>query len=346
MQFSASDGGGNSVSISESYNVDNGVEVWGQSSAAFGEGLKIDDRRRFTGPGNIYAVQEYAGSGGYVGMSYIYAEDAAHTLARGSAHLTPGALGVVQDASIRDAGACAVVSTANQGGRGTMQHASVWDGSLDSRQTIGVDGGIATSQDTQMVGDLPTAFGTAGYMDVNLGPSNLKIEGEGAAVAVSSLDLAGPAEVDCNLATGTGNSAWAYGKIRSAESDLGAVGAAAGAGKIDLEADWTGDLPELYIDGYGEAAAAGVGAIGVNNEIRGTLAASTTDAGTSASGREIEASNREGAVVAAAAAGGLGIGVDLQNGFIGGGAEAAGVGVLAEGRRNWIESENLAAGTG
>ncbi len=109
MQFSASDGGGNSVSISESYNVDNGVEVWGQSSAAFGEGLKIDDRRRFTGPGNIYAVQEYAGSGGYVGMSYIYAEDAAHTLARGSAHLTPGALGVVQDASIRDAGACAVV---------------------------------------------------------------------------------------------------------------------------------------------------------------------------------------------------------------------------------------------
>jgi hypothetical protein len=49
-----------------------------------------------------------------------------------------------------------------------MQHAAVWDGSLDSRQTIGGDGGIATSQDTQMGGDLPTAFGTAGYMDVNL----------------------------------------------------------------------------------------------------------------------------------------------------------------------------------
>ena len=346
MQFSASDGGGNSVSIWESYNVDNSVEVKGQSSAAFGEGLKIDDRRGVAGPGSIYAVQGYAGSGGYVGMSYIYAEDAAQTLARGSARLTPGALGVVQDVSIKDAEMSAVVSTAERCGRGAMQHAFVGDGSLKSTQTIDIDRVIATSQDTQIVGYLPTAFGTAGYMDVNIGPGTLNLQGEGAAVAVSSLDVAGPAEVDCKLATGTGNSAWAYGDIRYAESDLGAVGAAAGAGKIDLEADWTGGVPGLYIDGYGEAAAAGIGAIGVDNEIKGTLEARTGDAGTSASGRGIEASNREGIVAAAAAAGNLGVGVDLQNGIIEGGAEAAGVGVLAEGRKNEIRSGTLAAGTG
>ena len=240
----------------------------------------------------------------------------------------------------------AVVSTADRCGRGAMQHAFVGDGSLKSTQTISVNAVIATSQDTQMVGYLPTAFGTAGYMDVNMGPGTLNLQGEGAAVAVSSLDVAGPATVDCKLATGTGNSAWAYGDIRYAESDLGAVGAAAGAGKIDLEADWTGGLPGLFIDGYGEAAAAGIGAIGLDNEIKGTLEARTGDAGTSASGRGIEASNREGIVAAAAAAGNLGVGVDLQNGIIGGGAEAAGVGILAEGRKNEITSETLAAGTG
>jgi len=346
MHFSASDGSGDRVSIWDSYNVDDDVKVWGKSSAGFGEGLKIDDIRGLAGPGSIYAVQGYAGSGGYVGMSYIYAEDASQTLARGSAHLTPGALGVVQDVSIKDAEMSAVVSTADRCGRGAMQHAFVGDGSLKSTQTISVNGGIATSQDTQMVGYLPTAFGTAGYMDVNMGPGTLNLQGEGAAVAVSSLDVAGPATVDCKLATGTGNSAWAYGDIRYAESDLGAVGAAAGAGKIDLEADWTGGLPGLFIDGYGEAAAAGIGAIGVDNEIKGTLEARTGDAGTSASGRGIEASNREGILAAAAAAGNLGVGVDLQNGIIEGGAEAAGVGVLAEGRKNEITSGTLAAGTG
>ena len=346
MHFSASDGSGDRVSIWDSYNVDDDVKVWGKSSAGFGEGLKIDDIRGLAGPGSIYAVQGYAGSGGYVGMSYIYAEDASQTLARGSAHLTPDALGVVQDVSIKDAEMSAVVSTADRCGRGAMQHAFVGDGSLKSTQTISVNGGIATSQDTQMVGYLPTAFGTAGYMDVNMGPGTLNLQGEGAAVAVSSLDVAGPATVDCKLATGTGNSAWAYGDIRYAESDLGAVGAAAGAGKIDLEADWTGGLPGLFIDGYGEAAAAGIGAIGVDNEIKGTLEARTGDAGTSASGRGIEASNREGILAAAAAAGNLGVGVDLQNGIIEGGAEAAGVGVLAEGRKNEITSGTLAAGTG
>jgi len=346
MHFSASDGSGDRVSIWDSYNVDDDVKVWGKSSAGFGEGLKIDDIRGLAGPGSIYAVQGYAGSGGYVGMSYIYAEDASQTLARGSAHLTPGALGVVQDVSIKDAEMSAVVSTADRCGRGAMQHAFVGDGSLKSTQTISVNGGIATSQDTQMVGYLPTAFGTAGYMDVNMGPGTLNLQGEGAAVAVSSLDVAGPATVDCKLATGTGNSAWAYGDIRYAESDLGAVGAAAGAGKIDLEADWTGGVPGLFIDGYGEAAAAGIGAIGVDNEIKGTLEARTGDAGTSASGRGIEASNREGILAAAAAAGNLGVGVDLQNGIIEGGAEAAGVGVLAEGRKNEITSGTLAAGTG
>jgi len=343
MHFSASDGGGRSVSIWDYYDVDDGVEVSGESSAGFGDGLSMADSRRISGPGDVYAVQGYSGSGGYVGMNYIYAQDASQTLALGSAHLTPETLGVVQDVSIDGAAESAVVSTGDRGGRSAMQHASVGAGSLDSRQTIDIDGGIVTSQDSQMVGFLPTAFGTAGYMDVNLGPGTLNLEGEGAAVAVSSLDLAGPAEVDCRLATGTGNSAWAYGDVRSASSDLGAVGAGAGAGNVNLEVDLNGNL---YIEGEAEAAGIGIGAIGVENEIRGTLAASTGDGGTSAFGEDIEASNKDGTVVAAAAAGGLGGVVDLQNGLIGGGAEAAGVGVLADGKKNEISAGTLAAGTG
>ena len=347
MHFSASDGGGRSVSIWDHYEVDDGVCVGGQTSASFKDGLTINDMRKISGPGDIYAVQGYSGSGGYAGASYIYARDASQTLALGSAHLTPGALGVVQDVSIHDAEVSAVVSTGSLGGRGAMQHASVMDGSLDSRQAIDIDGAIATSQDTQMAGFLPTAFGTAGYMDFNQGPGTLKIRGEGAGVAVSSIDiLDGISEIDCNLAAGTGNSAWAYGDIRSATSDLGAVGAGAGAGRIDLDADFSGGIQGLYIDGYGEAAGVGVGALGVENKISGTLAARTGDDGTFASGTDIEASNREGTVAAAAAAGGLGGIVDIQNGIIGGGAQAAGVGVGAVGKENEISSGILAAGTG
>jgi hypothetical protein len=351
MHFSASSGG-ESVSIWDHYDVDNSVEVSGQSSAGFSGGLSIDDSRRISGPGDVYVVQGYSGSDGYFGMNYIYAEDATHTLALGSAHLTPEALGAVQDVSISGAAESAVVSTGSLGGRGAMQHASVMDGSLDSRQTIDIDGAIVTSQDTQIAGFLPTAFGTAGYMDFNQGPGTLKIRGEGAGVAVSSIDiLDGISEIDCNLAAGTGNSAWAYGDIRSATSDAGAVGAGAGAGKVNLDADFSGGIQGLYIDGYGEAAGVGIGALGVENKISGTLTARTGDGGTSASGTDIEASNNEasnkrGGVAAAAAAGNLGIGVDLQNGFIEGGAEAAGVGVGAVGRKNEITAGTLAAGTG
>ena len=347
MHFTASDGGGRSVSIWDHYEVDDGVYVGGQTSASFKDGLTITDSRRISGPGDIYALQGYSGSGGYAGASYIYARDASHTLALGSAHLTPGALGVVQDVSIHDAEVSAVVSTGNLGGRGAMQHASVIDGSMDSRQAIDIDGAIATSQDTQMAGFLPTAFGTAGYMDFNQGPGTLNLRGEGAGVAVSSIDiLDGISDIDCNLATGTGNSAWAYGDIRSATSDLGAIGAGAGAGRVNLDADFSGGIQGLYIDGYGEAAGVGIGAIGVENKISGTLAARTGDDGTFASGTDIEASNKKGGVAAAAAAGNIGIGVDLQNGFIEGGAEAAGVGVGAIGRKNEISAGALDAGTG
>ena len=347
MHFSASDGGGRSVSIWDHYEVDDGVYVSGQTSASFKDGLTINDMRKISGPGDIYAVQGYSGSGGYAGASYIYARDASHTLALASAHLTPGALGVVQDVSIDGAAESAVVSKGSLGGRGAIQHASVMGGSLNSRQTIDIDGAIATSQDTQMTGFLPTAFGTAGYMDFNQGPGTLNLRGEGAAVAVSSIDiLDGISEIDCNLATGTGNSAWAYGDIRSASSDRGAVGAGAGAGRIDLDADFSGGIQGLYIDGYGEAAGVGVGALGVENKISGTLAARTGESGTFASGTDIEASNKEGGVATAAAAGNLGLKVDLQNGFIGGGAEAAGVGVGAVGRKNEISAGTLAAGTG
>ena len=344
MHFSASDGDGGSVSIGDYYDVDDSVGVSGKSSAGFSGDLSMDNSRSIVGPGEVYVVQGYSGSGGYAGASYIYARDATHTLALGSSHLTPGALGVVQDVSIDGAAESAVVSTGNLEGRSAMQHAFVGEGSLDSLQTIDIDDGITTSQDTQMVGFLPTAFGTAGYMNVNRGPTNLNIEGEGAAVAVSSYDSRdGVSEVDCSLATGTGNSAWAIGDIRSATSDLGTVGAGAGAGNVVLEADMNGNL---YIDGEAEAAVVGVQADGRNNEICGTLAAGTGARGTGAYGENIEASNRRGTVGAAAVSGGVGVDVELENGWIAGGAEAAGIGVFADGRDNEISAGNLAAGTG
>ena len=334
------------MSIWDSYDVDDGVEVSGESSAGFSGGLSMDDSRRISGPGDVYAVQGYSGSGGYAGANYIYSRDASQTLVRGTARLTPDTLGAIQDVSIKDADLSAIVSTGDRGGRGAMQHAFVLDGSLDSIQTIDIDGGIATSQDTQMTGFLPTAFGTAGYMNADLGPGTLNLEGEGAAVAVSSLDLAGPAEVDCRLATGTGNSAWAFGDVRSASSDLGAVGAGAGAGKVNLEVDLTGGLPGLYIGGEGEVAGTGVAAAGKKNEISGTLAAGTGFSGTDAFAEDVEASNKNGIAVAAAAAGGLGGVLDLKNLAAVGGAEGAIFGAGAAGQKNHVGVGSVEASTG
>ena len=72
MHFSASDGGGRTVSIWDSYDVDDSVEVYGESSACFDD-LSMDDSRWIDGPGNVDVIQRYFGSGGYVGMNYSHA---------------------------------------------------------------------------------------------------------------------------------------------------------------------------------------------------------------------------------------------------------------------------------
>ena len=345
MHFSASDGGGRTVSIWDSYDVDDSVEVYGESSACFDD-LSMDDSRWIDGPGNVDVIQRYFGSGGYVGMNYIYVEDALRTQTHvaGSAHLTPDTLSADQDVSVDGALVSAVVSTGDLDGMNAMQHANVLFGSLDSRQTIEIDGNIETTQDSQLVGYMPMAFGTAGEMDAAGGPGTLNFEGEGAAVGVIAGDLSNrrvPAEVDCRLATGAGNSAWSYGNIRSASSASGGAVAAAGAGNINIDADWTGGIPGLYIDGDAEGAGIGIGAIGKRNAISGTIAARTNDLGTGVYGENIEAFSRRGAAGTAAGAG------NVEVDFIGGtttgegsAVGAGGLGLFAHGGADYLVAES------
>jgi len=238
----------------------------------------------------------------------------------------------------------AVVSTGDLDGMNAMQHANVLFGSLDSRQTIEIDGNIETTQDSQLVGYMPMAFGTAGEMDAAGGPGTLNFEGEGAAVGVIAGDLSNrrvPAEVDCRLATGAGNSAWSYGNIRSASSASGGAVAAAGAGNINIDADWTGGIPGLYIDGDAEGAGIGIGAIGKRNAISGTIAARTNDLGTGVYGENIEAFSRRGAAGTAAGAG------NVEVDFIGGtttgegsAVGAGGLGLFAHGGADYLVAES------
>ena len=96
IHFSASDGGGNSVSIWDSYQVDDSVEVSEKASASFND-LGMTDSRSMTGHGDVDAVQRYSGSSGYSGQSHFETEDASIQMTS-SANLNPNSFQASQNA--------------------------------------------------------------------------------------------------------------------------------------------------------------------------------------------------------------------------------------------------------
>ncbi len=336
VHFSASDGGGGVVGIHNSYDVDDGISVSGESSASFDDGLMMTNTRSILGPGDVGVTQEYWGND-YAGMNYVYVRDPASTRMSGSTTLTPGTASAYQDMSAGSWGPIIAVSgVTRQDGKSAMQYASVGWGSLDTRQTTVVNDRVSASQDSQIWGLVPTAFGAAGYMDANVGPGRATVEGEGAAAGV----VVGPfGGIDCKLSAYTGNSAGASADIREAVGTVGA-GAAAGAGNINLDIDTTSGF---YVGGDTEAAAIGMGAFGPNSVISGVLRADTENSA-AAVGRDIKASADEGIAGVLAGAGGVGGGADLAAGTFGGGAEGAAFGAVAVGADSNVEVGRVAVG--
>ncbi|TRZ67810.1 MAG: hypothetical protein D4Q77_02415, partial [Methanothrix sp.] len=322
------------MGIHNSYDVNDDTSVSGESSASFSNGLKMTNTRSILGPGDVGVAQEYWGND-YAGMSYVYVRDPTSTRMSGSTTLTPGTASASQEVSADSWGPIIAVSGATrQDGKSAVQHAFVGEGFLDTKQATVVNDRISVSQDSQIFGLNPVAFGAAGYMDANVGPGRATVEGEGAAAGVvaGSLGIIIPPVglIDCSLAAYAGNSAGASVNVRKATGNLGAAAGAA-AGNIDLEADWTCGIPGLRIEGDTESAGIGMGAVGRNNEISGTLAADTRNSAT-ATGENIKASaDFLGAAAVAAGAGSFDVDVDLSQDLIDGNAEGAVFGAGAAG---------------
>ncbi|MEA3396973.1 MAG: hypothetical protein U9R05_05875, partial [Chloroflexota bacterium] len=325
------------MGIHNSYDVDDGVSVSGESSASFDGGLEMTNTRSISGPGDVGVAQEYWGND-YAGMNYVYVRDPASIRMSGSTTLTPQTASAYRDVSADSPIPIIAVSGVTRDGKSAMQYASVGRGSLDTRQTTEVNDRVSASQDSQIWGLAPMAFGAAGYMDANVGPGRATVEGEGAAAGV----VVGPlGEIDCKLSAYTGNSAGASADVRRAAGTVGA-GAAAGAGNIDLEIDATSGL---FIEGNIEAAAIGMGALGPNSEISGVLRADTENSA-AAVGRDIKASADDGIAGVLAGAGELGGGVALAPGTeaFGVGAVGAAFGAVAVGADSNVEVGRVAVG--
>jgi hypothetical protein len=78
VSFSAEDGG-ESVGISDEYNVSTGVSVSEESEANFGN-VEMTSSRRIAGSGDANAVQRYSGSSGYFGQAELDASGISGTL--------------------------------------------------------------------------------------------------------------------------------------------------------------------------------------------------------------------------------------------------------------------------
>jgi hypothetical protein len=78
VSFSAEDGG-ESVGISDEYDVGTGVSVVEESEAKFGN-VEMTNTREVKGSGDISMAQKYSGSDGYVGRNSVLAQDASSTI--------------------------------------------------------------------------------------------------------------------------------------------------------------------------------------------------------------------------------------------------------------------------
>lgn len=90
--------GGESVGISDYYDVSEGISIYEEAEAQFDE-LKMIESREVAGSGDADMQQTFTGSGGYIGRSNIWSQDASHVIFS-SAVLTPDNLNAKLSGSI------------------------------------------------------------------------------------------------------------------------------------------------------------------------------------------------------------------------------------------------------
>lgn len=140
--FSA-ENGGESVGISNDYQVSNGISIDEDAEATFGcmhedgtsTNVEMTDRRDIVGTGDIHMHQTYSGSGSYNGMSEIYTEQTSST-GNSYAYLKPSILASSQSVDMTGDYAFSLLELWNKGhGAGTS--AKMASGTLQTKQEMG-----------------------------------------------------------------------------------------------------------------------------------------------------------------------------------------------------------------
>jgi len=160
FHFSASNGG-ESVGMTDSYDVDDSVGVWSRSSASF-DGVSMTDRKSLSGSGDANINHVMCGRGG--GSDYVI-NYALETLGAscidgsGSSTLTPGA--GVASRSVSTTGSAWTTSelSGTQGGdfAGVESYARLAD--ISASQSVSTGGSVAASQKVEAQGAYAAAYG-------------------------------------------------------------------------------------------------------------------------------------------------------------------------------------------
>jgi hypothetical protein len=157
--FSAEDGG-ESVSISDEYDVSTSVSVSEESEAKFGN-VEMTNSRWVAGSGDANAVQSFSGSSGYFGQADLDASRVSGTL-RSTASLTPSAMSASQSGSFAGDSTDSGMSLTSKGNSVAVS-SGMTSGTITTSQNIWT-GSAEGSQDTQIIGADSGYIDTRGYV--------------------------------------------------------------------------------------------------------------------------------------------------------------------------------------
>ena len=160
FHFSASNGG-ESVGMTDSYDVDDSVGVWSRSSASF-DGVSMTDRKSLSGSGDANINHVMCGRGG--GSDYVI-NYALETLGAscidgsGSSTLTPGA--GVASRSVSTTGSAWTTSelSGTQGGDFAGVGSRTYLADISASQSVATGGSVAATQKVEAQGVYAAAYG-------------------------------------------------------------------------------------------------------------------------------------------------------------------------------------------
>ncbi len=167
--FSAEDGG-DSTSLSSSYDVDTDVSVSEESTANFGQPA-IENTRSVSGTGKIEADQSYSGSSGYSGSAIFKTESGSLT---GSACLTPVYTNALMNLAAK--GNTQFTLTGTHGHDSATQEGGVKDGNLVSSSSLTIGHSVFISENTNLVGNGGFVRGSAVNGD-NIARTSVDVDG-------------------------------------------------------------------------------------------------------------------------------------------------------------------------